>query len=83
MGTIHLDALPGKQIAIDADLGAGMFTDELARWRREQIERETELVSPVLLCASPARFHLSRVLEPFLPKWDVLSPAEIPHLIPI
>ncbi len=33
---------------------------------------------PVLLCPSPARYHLRRWLEPFLPKITVLAPAEIP-----
>ena len=33
---------------------------------------------PVLLCPSPARYHLRRWLEPFLPKVTVLAPAEIP-----
>jgi len=33
---------------------------------------------PVLLCPSPARYHLRRWLEPFLPKVTVLSPSEIP-----
>lgn len=35
---------------------------------------------PVLLCASPGRFYLRRLLEPFLPKIVVISPAEIPPL---
>ena len=30
-----LDAMPGKQMAIDADLNAGLITDEQARERRE------------------------------------------------
>jgi flagellar biosynthesis protein FlhA len=34
--------------------------------------------TPVLLCSSPARFHLRRLLEPILPKVVVLSPAEVP-----
>jgi flagellar biosynthesis protein FlhA len=34
--------------------------------------------SMTLLCSSPARFHLRRLLEPFLPRVVVLSPAEIP-----
>jgi flagellar biosynthesis protein FlhA len=34
--------------------------------------------TPVLLCPSPARYHLRRWLEPFLPKIAVLSPGEIP-----
>src|SRR5581483_7289307 len=39
--------------------------------------------APVLLCGSPARFHLRRQLEPFLPKVTVLSPAEIPPTVPV
>jgi flagellar biosynthesis protein FlhA len=37
-----LDAMPGKQMAIDADLNAGQITDEEARNRREEISREAE-----------------------------------------
>jgi len=42
-----------------------------------------EFTAPVLLCASPARFHLRRILEPFLPKLVVLSPAEVPAMVAI
>ncbi len=41
--------------------------------------------SPVLLCQSPARYHLRRWLEPVLPGVRVIAPAEIPpdvHLRP-
>ena len=31
-----LDAMPGKQMAIDADLNAGLITDEQARSRRDR-----------------------------------------------
>src|SRR5712692_10032933 len=37
-----LDALPGKQMAIDADLNAGLIDESQARARREQIAREAE-----------------------------------------
>ncbi|MRR38215.1 EscV/YscV/HrcV family type III secretion system export apparatus protein, partial [bacterium] len=37
-----LDAMPGKQMAIDADLNAGMITEEQARDRRDHIRREAE-----------------------------------------
>ncbi len=37
-----LDAMPGKQMAIDADLNAGMITEEEARKRRERIAKEAE-----------------------------------------
>ncbi len=35
---------------------------------------------PVLLCSSPGRFYLRRLLEPFLPKVVVISPTEIPSI---
>jgi flagellar biosynthesis protein FlhA len=35
---------------------------------------------PVLLCSSPGRFYLRRLLEPFLPKVVVISPTEIPPM---
>jgi flagellar biosynthesis protein FlhA len=38
---------------------------------------------PILLCSSPARFQLRRLLEPFLPKIVVLAPTEIPPMIPV
>jgi flagellar biosynthesis protein FlhA len=38
---------------------------------------------PVLLCSSPGRFYLRRLLEPFLPKIVVLAPTEIPPLVPV
>jgi len=37
-----LDAMPGKQMAIDADLNAGLITDEEARNRRSEISREAD-----------------------------------------
>jgi flagellar biosynthesis protein FlhA len=37
-----LDAMPGKQMAIDADLNAGMITDKEARERRADIAREAD-----------------------------------------
>jgi flagellar biosynthesis protein FlhA len=37
-----LDAMPGKQMAIDADLNSGQITDEDARKRRQDIGREAD-----------------------------------------
>src|SRR5436190_1746807 len=37
-----LDAMPGKQMAIDADLNTGQITDEDARKRRAEISREAD-----------------------------------------
>jgi flagellar biosynthesis protein FlhA len=53
--------------------------DALKRVAGEQVA----VTSPVLLCATPARFHLKRLLEPFLPKLVVLSPNEIPPVVSV
>ena len=37
-----LDAMPGKQMAIDADLNAGLITEEQARNRRAKISQEAD-----------------------------------------
>ncbi len=37
-----LDAMPGKQMAIDADLSAGLIDEKEARRRREEIAKEAE-----------------------------------------
>ncbi|HDQ26027.1 MAG TPA: flagellar biosynthesis protein FlhA [bacterium] len=37
-----LDAMPGKQMAIDADLNAGLINDDEARQRRRDIEKEAD-----------------------------------------
>ena len=37
-----LDAIPGKQMSIDADLNAGLITEQDARTRRKNLEREAD-----------------------------------------
>jgi len=37
-----LDAMPGKQMAIDADLNNGVLSDEEARHRRQEVQREAD-----------------------------------------
>lgn len=37
-----LDAMPGKQMAIDADLNAGMIAEDEARKRRKEVSQEAE-----------------------------------------
>lgn len=37
-----LDAMPGKQMSVDADLNAGLITEEEARRRRDLIRREAD-----------------------------------------
>ena len=38
----NLDAMPGKQMSIDADLNAGLIAEDEARRRREKIVKESE-----------------------------------------
>ena len=37
-----LDAMPGKQMAIDADLSSGLIDEQQARVRREKIQKEAD-----------------------------------------
>lgn len=37
-----LDAMPGKQMSVDADLNAGLISEAQAKERREKIEREAD-----------------------------------------
>jgi flagellar biosynthesis protein FlhA len=47
---------------------------------RNMFGDQISIAPPVLLCASPARFYLKRLLEPFIPKVVVISPSEIPPM---
>ena len=38
----NLDAMPGKQMAIDADLSSGLINEQQAKIRREKIQREAD-----------------------------------------
>ncbi|MGA2387604.1 MAG: flagellar biosynthesis protein FlhA [Candidatus Sulfotelmatobacter sp.] len=64
--------------AVQPSFGRRIF-DGLRRVAGEQVA----LTSPVLLCSTPARYHLKRLLEPFLPKIVVLSPLEVPPMIEV
>ncbi len=58
---------------------ARRILDGLRKLAGEQVA----VASPVLLCATPARYHLKRLLEPFLPKVVVLSPLEVPPVVEV
>lgn len=47
---------------------------------RTNFGKDITSAPPVLLCSSPGRYYLRRVLEPFLPRVVVISPGEIPPL---
>jgi flagellar biosynthesis protein FlhA len=50
----------------------------LADSLKQLIGNATASVPPVLLCPSPARFHVKRWLEPLLPRLAVVSVGEVP-----
>jgi flagellar biosynthesis protein FlhA len=58
---------------------ARRILDGLRKLAGEQVA----VASPVLLCSTPARYHLKRLLEPFLPKVVVLSPLEVPPVVEV
>ncbi len=64
----------GKAVPVPATPLVRRVLDGLQRL----VSDPTAIASTILLCNSPARFHLRRLLEPFLPRVVVFSPAEIP-----
>ena len=75
---VHLDdGRQGKHLA--GTVADEEILDGLRRLAGEQVA----VASPVLLCATPARYYLKRLLEPFLPKVVVLSPLEVPPVIEV
>jgi flagellar biosynthesis protein FlhA len=50
---------------------------------RAMLGDQVTMAPPVLLCSSPGRFYLKRLLEPLIPKIVVISPSEIPPAIQV
>jgi flagellar biosynthesis protein FlhA len=71
-------ALPAGGAALQPPF-ARRILEGLRRLAGEQVA----VASPVLLCSTPARYHLKRLLEPFLPKIVVLSPLEVPPVVEV
>ncbi len=59
------------------------FVRRILEGLRRVAGEQVAVASPVLLCSTPARFHLKRLLEPFLPKLVVLSPVEVPAAVSV
>jgi flagellar biosynthesis protein FlhA len=59
------------------------FIRRLLEALRKLVGENVEVVTPVILCSVNTRFHLRRLLEPFLPKIVVISHGEIPALTPV
>ena len=50
---------------------------------RTEFGKEISAAPPILLCSSPGRYYLRRLLEPFIPRIVVISPGEVPPLTPV
>ncbi len=59
------------------------FARRILDGMRQLAGEQVAVASPVLLCSTPARYHLKRLLEPFLPKVVVLSPLEVPPVVEV
>jgi flagellar biosynthesis protein FlhA len=59
------------------------FIRRLLEALRKLVGENVEVATPVILCSANTRFHLRRLLEPFLPKIVVISHGEIPALTPV
>jgi flagellar biosynthesis component FlhA len=77
----------GRAFGGAAPAGTGAIQPSFARRISDGLRKlageQVALASPVLLCATPVRYHLKRLLEPFLPKITVLSPMEIPPVVEV
>ncbi len=59
------------------------FVRRLLEALRKLVGDNVDVATPVILCSVNTRFHLRRLLEPFLPKIIVISHGEIPALTPV
>ncbi len=59
------------------------FARRILEGLRRLAGEQVAVASPVLLCSTPARYHVKRLLEPFLPKLIVLSPLEVPPVVEV
>ena len=59
------------------------FARRILEGLRRLAGEQVAVAAPVVLCSTPARYHLKRLLEPFLPKLVVLSPPEVPPVIEV
>jgi flagellar biosynthesis protein FlhA len=54
-----LDAMPGKQMAIDADLNAGLINEEEAKKRRAEVGEEADFFGPMEIGRASCRERVS------------------------
>jgi flagellar biosynthesis protein FlhA len=67
--------LPAQAIATQQNAA---LTRRVLDSLRNTFGKEVTAAPPILLCSSPGRYFLRRMLEPFIPKIVVIAPGEIP-----
>jgi flagellar biosynthesis protein FlhA len=72
---------PGQRLLANASSQGVPLVRRLADSVNRLINSGSTSVSPVLLCPSPARYHVRRWLEPILPRLAVVSAGEIPPAV--
>jgi flagellar biosynthesis protein FlhA len=78
LGRVFNPQAPAGNTALQPPF-ARRILDGIRRLAGEQVA----VAAPVVLCSTPVRYHLKRLLEPFLPKLVVLSPLEVPPVIEV
>ncbi|HXA83228.1 MAG TPA: flagellar biosynthesis protein FlhA [Methylomirabilota bacterium] len=63
--------------------GVGTTLRQILEGLQRMVGDKVALSSTIVLCSSPSRYHLRRLLEPFVPRIVVLSPAEIPASVSV
>ena len=63
--------------------GVGVTLRQILEGLQRMVGDKVALSSTILMCHSPSRYHLRRLLEPFVPRIVVLSPAEIPASVSV
>ena len=76
-------AFTGQLSAMPAAGLQPSFARRILEGMRGLAGEQVAVAAPVLLCSTPARYHVKRLLEPFLPKLVVLSPLEVPPVIEV
>ncbi|HEY6467913.1 MAG TPA: flagellar biosynthesis protein FlhA [Candidatus Acidoferrales bacterium] len=76
--TFEPQATPSRTVAMQTS-----FLRKILEGLRKVAGDQYAVASPIVLCGTPARFHLRRMLEPFVPRIVVLSPAEIPPVVSV
>ena len=63
--------------------GVGVILRQILEGLQKLVGDKVALSSTILVCSSPSRYHLRRLLEPFVPRVVVLSPGEIPASVSV